>query len=152
MLKYIASIPVVLSILAATYGAFNYTSKLTAQIDESTTTIALLQVEIENLEQRVYGDIDNIHAIFTDKTGRNSKNYADAREELPRGGDRGAHLDSRPHHARRVAAIPRLHRARQRLRQSVSVGGCAPIEDVARRGQHRVSGLRAATSTAQAGH
>mgnify|MGYP003658984551 FL=1 len=82
MLKYIASIPVVLSILAATYGAFNYTSKLTAQIDESTTTIALLQVEIENLEQRVYGDIDNIHAIFTDKTGRNSKNYAEAREEL----------------------------------------------------------------------
>ena len=82
MLKYIASIPVVLSILAATYGAFNYTSKLTAQIDKSTTTIALLQVEIENLEQRVYGDIDNIHAIFTDKTGRNSKNYAEAREEL----------------------------------------------------------------------
>jgi FtsZ-binding cell division protein ZapB len=82
MLKYIASIPVVLSILAATYGAFNYTSKLTAQIDESTTTIALLQVEIENLEQRVYGDLDNIHAIFTDKTGRNSKNYAEAREEL----------------------------------------------------------------------
>ena len=82
MLKYIASIPVELSILAATYGAFNYTSKLTAQIDESTTTIALLQVEIENLEQRVYGDLDNIHAIFTDKTGRNSKNYAEAREEL----------------------------------------------------------------------
>ena len=82
MLKYIASIPVVLSILAATYGAFNYTSKLTAQIDKSTTTIALLQVEIENLEQRVYGDIDNIPAIFTDKTGRNSKNYAEAREEL----------------------------------------------------------------------
>ena len=82
MLKYIASIPVVLSILAATYGAFNYTSKLTAQIDESTTTIALLKVEIENLEQRVYGDLDNIHAIFTDKTGRNSKNYAEAREEL----------------------------------------------------------------------
>ena len=82
MLKYIASIPVVLSILAATYGAFNYTSKLTAQIDESTTTIALLKVEIENLEQRLYTDIDNIHAIFTDKTGRNSKNYAEAREEL----------------------------------------------------------------------
>jgi FtsZ-binding cell division protein ZapB len=82
MLKYLASIPVVLSILAATYGAFNYTSKLTAQIDESTTTIALLQVEIKNLEQRVYGDIDNIHTIFNDKTGRNSKNYADAREEL----------------------------------------------------------------------
>jgi len=82
MLKYIASIPVVLSILAATYGAFNYTSKLTAQIDESTTTIALLKVEIENLEQRVYGDIDNIHAIFTDKTSINANNYVSAREEL----------------------------------------------------------------------
>ena len=82
MLKYIASIPVVLSILAATYGAFNYTSKLTAQIDESTTTIALLKVEIENLEQRVYGDIDNIHAIFTDKTSINANNYVAAREEL----------------------------------------------------------------------
>jgi|TARA_R100001129_G_scaffold54692_1_gene37615 septal ring factor EnvC (AmiA/AmiB activator) len=82
MLKYIASIPVVLSILAATYGAFNYTSKLTAQIDESTTTIALLKVEIENLEQRVYGDIDNIHAIFTDKTNINASNYVAAREEL----------------------------------------------------------------------
>lgn len=82
MLKYIASIPVVLSILAATYGAFNYTSKLTAQIDESTTTIALLKVEIENLEQRVYGDIDNIHAIFTDKTNVNASNYVAAREEL----------------------------------------------------------------------
>ena len=71
-----------LSILAATYGAFNYTSKLTAQIDESTTTIALLKVEIENLEQRVYGDIDNIHAIFTDKTNINASNYVAAREEL----------------------------------------------------------------------
>ena len=82
MLKYIASIPVVLSILAATYGAFNYTSKITTQIDASTDAIALLTVEVKNLEQRIYGDIDNIHAIFTDKTGRNSKNYAEAREEL----------------------------------------------------------------------
>ncbi len=82
MIKYLASIPVVLSILAATYGAFNYTSKLTAQIDASTTTIALLKVEIENLEQRLYGDMDNIHATFTDKTNRNSNNYASAREEL----------------------------------------------------------------------
>ena len=82
MIKYLASIPVVLSVLAATYGAFNYTSKLTAQIDESTTTIALLKVEVENLEQRIYSDIDNIHRTYTDKTGRNSKNYADAREEL----------------------------------------------------------------------
>ena len=82
MLKYLASIPVVLSVLAATYGAFNYTSKLTAQIDASTTTIALLKAEVINLEKRIYGDIDNIHNIFNDKTGRNSKNYADAREEL----------------------------------------------------------------------
>mgnify|MGYP003678103453 CR=1 FL=1 len=82
MLKYIASIPVVLSILAATYGAFNYTSKITTQIDASTDAIALLTVEVKNLEQRIYGDIDNIHTIFNDKTGRNSKNYADAREEL----------------------------------------------------------------------
>lgn len=82
MLKYIASIPVVLSILAATYGAFNYTSKITAQIDASTDAISLLTVEVKNLEQRIYGDIDNIHTIFNDKTSRNSKNYADAREEL----------------------------------------------------------------------
>ena len=80
--KYLASIPVVLSVLAASYGAINYTSKLTNQIDASTTTIALLKLEVENLEERIYGDIDNIHRTYTDKTGRNSKNYADAREEL----------------------------------------------------------------------
>jgi len=81
-LKYLASLPIVLSVLAATYGAINYTSKLTNQIDASTSTIALLKVEVKNLEQRLYGDIDNIHRTYTDKTGRNSKNYADAREEL----------------------------------------------------------------------
>ena len=81
-LKYLASLPIILSLLAATYGAINYTSKLTNQIDESTSTIALLKLEVENLEERVYGDIDNIHRTYTDKTGRNSKNYADAREEL----------------------------------------------------------------------
>jgi|TARA_R110002072_G_scaffold299093_1_gene473963 FtsZ-binding cell division protein ZapB len=80
--KYLASLPIILSVLAATYGAINYTSKLTNQIDASTTTIALLKLEVENLEERVYGDIDNIHRTYTDKTGRNSKNYADAREEL----------------------------------------------------------------------
>lgn len=80
--KYLASLPIVLSVLAATYGAINYTSKLTNQIDASTTTIALLKLEVENLEERVYGDIDNIHRTYTDKTGMNSKNYADAREEL----------------------------------------------------------------------
>ena len=80
--KYLASLPIVLSLLAGAYGAINYTSKLTNQIDESTSTIALLKVEVENLEQRIYSDIDNIHRTYTDKTGRNSKNYADAREEL----------------------------------------------------------------------
>ena len=80
--KYLASIPVVLSVLAASYGAINYTSKLTNQIDASTATIALLQLEVENLEERIYGDIDNIHRTYTDKTSRNSKNYAEAREEL----------------------------------------------------------------------
>ena len=80
--KYLASLPIILSVLAATYGAINYTSKLTNQIDASTTTIALLKLEVENLEERIYGDIDNIHRTYTDKTGMNSKNYADAREEL----------------------------------------------------------------------
>jgi FtsZ-binding cell division protein ZapB len=81
-LKYLASLPIVLSLLAGAYGSLNYINKLTAQIDESTNTISLLKVEVENLEQRIYSDIDNIHRTYTDKTGRNSKNYADAREEL----------------------------------------------------------------------
>ena len=80
--KYLASIPVVLSVIAGAYGSLNYINKLTAQIDASTNTITLLQLEVENLEQRIYGDIDNIHTIFNDKTGRNSNNYASAREEL----------------------------------------------------------------------
>ena len=84
MLKYFASIPIVLTLLASLYGAINYTSKLTNQIDASTNTIALLKLEVTNLEKRVYGDIDNIHNIFNDKTGRNSKNYIEAREELVR--------------------------------------------------------------------
>jgi|TARA_R110002167_G_scaffold143311_4_gene332593 FtsZ-binding cell division protein ZapB len=82
MLKYLASIPVVLSVIAGAYGTLNYVNKLTAQIDESTDTINILKVEVENLEERIYSDIDNIHRTYTDKTGRNSKNYADAREEL----------------------------------------------------------------------
>ena len=81
-LKYLASLPIVLSLLAGAYGSLNYINKLTAQIDESTDTINILKVEVENLEQRIYSDIDNIHRTYTDKTGRNSKNYADAREEL----------------------------------------------------------------------
>lgn len=82
MLKYFASIPIVLSVIAGAYGTLNYINKLTTQIDNSADTIALLQLEVENLEQRVYGDMDNIHAIFTDKTGRNSEAYTEAREEL----------------------------------------------------------------------
>ena len=80
--KYLASIPVVLSVIAGAYGSLNYINKLTAQIDASTDTINILKVEVENLEERIYSDIDNIHRTYTDKTGRNSKNYADAREEL----------------------------------------------------------------------
>jgi len=80
--KYLASLPILISLIAGAYGSLNYINKLTAQIDESTDTINILKVEVENLEQRIYGDIDNIHTIFNDKTGRNSKNYADAREEL----------------------------------------------------------------------
>jgi FtsZ-binding cell division protein ZapB len=80
--KYLASLPILISLIAGAYGSLNYINKLTAQIDESTNTIALLKVEVKNLEQRVYGDIDNIHAIFTDKTNINSSNYASAREEL----------------------------------------------------------------------
>ena len=81
-LKYLASLPIVLSLLAGAYGSLNYINKLTAQIDESTDTINILKVEVENLEQRIYSDRDNIHRTYTDKTGRNTKNYADAREEL----------------------------------------------------------------------
>ena len=80
--KYLASLPILISLIAGAYGSLNYINKLTAQIDESTNTIALLKVEVENLEQRVYGDLDNIHAIFTDKTNINSSNYLSAREEL----------------------------------------------------------------------
>ena len=80
--KYLASLPILISLIAGAYGTLNYINKLTAQIDESTNTIALLKVEVENLEQRVYGDLDNIHAIFTDKTTINSNNYTSAREEL----------------------------------------------------------------------
>ena len=80
--KYLASLPILISLLAGAYGSLNYINKLTAQIDESTDTINILKVEVENLEERIYSDIDNIHRTYTDKTSRNSKNYADAREEL----------------------------------------------------------------------
>jgi FtsZ-binding cell division protein ZapB len=82
MLKYFASIPVILSVIAGAYGTLNYVNKLTTQIDNSSDTIALLEVEVKNLEQRLYGDINNMNTIFTDKTGRNSQAYTEAREEL----------------------------------------------------------------------
>ena len=80
--KYLASLPILISLLAGAYGSLNYINKLTSQIDESTDTINILKVEVENLEERIYSDIDNIHRTYTDKTSRNSKNYAEAREEL----------------------------------------------------------------------
>jgi hypothetical protein len=49
MLKYIASIPVVLSLLAATYGGINYVNKLNNTIDDNEDAIALLQLEIDNV-------------------------------------------------------------------------------------------------------
>ena len=82
MLKYFASIPVILSVIAGAYGTLNYVNKLTTQIDNSSDTIALLEVEVKNLEQRLYGDIHNMNTIFTNKTGRNSQAYTEAREEL----------------------------------------------------------------------
>jgi len=82
MFKYFASIPVILSVIAGAYGTLNYVNKLTTQIDNSSDTIALLEVEVKNLEQRLYGDINNMNTIFTDKTGRNSQAYTEAREEL----------------------------------------------------------------------
>ena len=63
--KYLASLPIVLSLLAGAYGSLNYINKLTAQIDESTDTINILKVEVENLEERIYSDIDNIHRTYT---------------------------------------------------------------------------------------
>ena len=62
--KYLASLPIVLSLLAGAYGSLNYIKKLTAQIDESTDTINILKVEVENLEERIYSDIDNIHRTY----------------------------------------------------------------------------------------
>jgi len=73
MLKYIASVPIVLSVIAGAYGTLNYANKLTTQIDNSTKEIMLLRQ-----------DIENIHNIYSDKTNRNSKNYTEAREELLR--------------------------------------------------------------------
>jgi|TARA_R110002095_G_scaffold216379_1_gene213367 chromosome segregation ATPase len=71
MLKYFASIPIVLTLLASLYGGFTYINKLTNQIDDSTKEIMMLRK-----------DIENIHQIYSDKTNRNSQNYTMAREEL----------------------------------------------------------------------
>ena len=73
MLKYIASIPVVLSLLAGAYGGINYVNRLNNTLDDNEDAIALLQLEI-----------DNVHQIYNDRTTRNSDNYTAAREELVR--------------------------------------------------------------------
>ena len=84
MLKYIASIPVVLSILAGAYGGINYINKLNNTIDDNEDAIALLQVEIQNMYNGFGDEIDNVHQIYSERTSRNSNNYTEAREELVR--------------------------------------------------------------------
>ena len=71
MLKYFASIPLILTLIASMYGGFTYINKLTTQIDNSTKEIMMLRK-----------DIENIHQIYTEKTNSNSNNYSMAREEL----------------------------------------------------------------------
>ena len=71
MLKYIASIPVVLSILAGAYGGINYINKLNNTIDDNEDAIALLQVEIQNMYNGFGDEIDNVHQIYNDRTTRN---------------------------------------------------------------------------------
>ena len=73
MIKYLASIPVVLSILAAAYGGINYAIKLSNTVDDNADALAILKVEI-----------DNIHQTYSERTGRNASNYTAAREELVR--------------------------------------------------------------------
>ncbi len=71
MFKYIASVPLILTLLASLYGGFTYTNKLTTQIDNSTKEIMMLRK-----------DIESIHQIYTEKTNRNTSAYTEAREEL----------------------------------------------------------------------
>ena len=71
MLKYLASIPVVLSVIAGAYGGLNYINKLTTKIDDSADQIMVL-----------HKDIENIHQLYSEKTNTNSKKYTMAREEL----------------------------------------------------------------------
>ena len=84
MLKYIASIPVVLSLLAGAYGGINYINKLNNTIDDNEDAIALLQLELQNMYTGFGEEIDNVHQIYNDRTTRNSNNYTAAREELVR--------------------------------------------------------------------
>ena len=84
MLKYIASIPVVLSLLAATYGGINYINKLNNTIDDNEDAIQLLQLELQNMYTGFGDEIDNVHQIYNDRTTRNSDNFTAAREELVR--------------------------------------------------------------------
>ena len=84
MIKYLASIPVVLSLLAGAYGAINYVSKLNNTVEQNTTTMALLKVELENKDKNIHSEIDNIHQTYSERTGRNASNYTNAREELVR--------------------------------------------------------------------
>ena len=82
MIKYLASIPVVLSLLAGAYGAINYVSKLNNTVEQNSDVIAILKVELENAEEGLHSEIDNIHQIYSERTGRNATNYTAAREEL----------------------------------------------------------------------
>ena len=84
MIKYLASIPVVLSLLAGAYGAINYISKLNNTVEQNTTTMALLKVELDNTDENLHSEIDNIHQTYSERTGRNATNYTAAREELVR--------------------------------------------------------------------
>ena len=84
MFKYLASIPVVLSLLAATYGGINYINKLNNTIDDNEDAIALLQLELQNMYTGFGEEIDNVHQIYSERTSRNSNNYTEAREELVR--------------------------------------------------------------------
>ena len=84
MFKYLASIPVVLSLLAGAYGGINYINKLNNTIDDNEDAIALLQLEIDNVYNGFGDEIDNIHQIYSDRTKRNADNYTAAREELVR--------------------------------------------------------------------
>lgn len=84
MLKYLASIPVVLSLLAGAYGGINYINKLNNTIDDNEDAIALLQLELQNMYNGFGDEIDNVHQIYSERTSRNSNNYTEAREELVR--------------------------------------------------------------------